>query len=265
MVNSKKLLLLIFSFSTIIIGSCNKVSRVDLEKNLAVKTEQVEIYKSQIEDLQGTKASLLNRMSELSIVSQAGAENISKSLENISNQYNFIEDLSTKIQSKDSLNLSLVMNLKRSLIDINDEDVNVEVRGGVVHISIADRMLFSSGSASINTQANSVLSKIATVINDHYELDVMVEGHTDNVPISNNRDIDNWDLSVRRATAVVRKLQNDFGVGPDRLIAAGRAEHKPKVENNNALGRSINRRTEIIITPRMDQFFQLLEKPEFKG
>ena len=265
MENSKILVILIFALTTIILGSCNKISRVDLEKDLAIKSEQVEMYQSQIEDLQGTNASLLNRMSELSIVSKVGAENISKSLENISNQYSFIEDLSTKIQTKDSLNLSLVMNLKRSLIDINDEDVNVEVRGGVVHISIADRMLFSSGSASINTKANNVLSKIATVINDHYELDVMVEGHTDNIPISNNRDIDNWDLSVRRATAVVRTLQNDFGVGPDRLIAAGRAEHKPKAKNDNALGRSINRRTEIIITPRMDQFFQLLEKPELKG
>ncbi len=249
----------------IIFTSCKKISRKELEKELAIKTEQAELYKNQLEDLQGTNASLLDRMSELSIVSQTGAENISKSLENISKQYSFIENLSSKIQSKDSLNMALVMNLKRSLNDINDQDVMVEVRGGVVHVSIADRLLFRSASANINNSAQNVLSKIATVVNDHYDLDVMVEGHTDNVPISNDRDLDNWDLSVRRATAVVRSLQNDYGVSPDRLIAAGRAEHKPKADNTSSTGRSANRRTEIIIAPRLDQFFELLETAEFKG
>jgi chemotaxis protein MotB len=246
-------------------SSCKRVSRSELEKELAVKTEKLSLYASQLQDLQGTNSSLLDRMSELSIVSQTGAENISKSLENISKQYSFIENLSSKIQTKDSLNLALVMNLKRSLNDINDQDVTVEVRGGVVHVSIADRLLFTSASATINQEAYVVLNKIATVVNDHYELDIMVEGHTDNVPISNNRYIDNWDLSVRRATSVVRALQNEFGVSPDRLIAAGRAEHKPKADNDSTLGRSVNRRTEIIITPRLDQFFELMESPEFKG
>ena len=245
--------------------SCKKMSRAELEKELAIKTEQADLYQGQLDDLKGTNASLLDRMSELSIVSQAGAENISKSLENISKQYSFIENLSSKIQSKDSLNMSLVMNLKRSLNDINDQDVQVEVRGGIVHVSIADRLLFKSASAVINSEANQVLSKIATVINDHYELDVMVEGHTDNVPISNNKDLDNWDLSVRRATSVVRALQNDYGVSPGRLVAAGRAEHMPKADNNSSSGRSMNRRTEIIIAPRLDQFFELLESAEFKG
>lgn len=247
------------------ISSCKKVSRAELEKTLAIKTEQAELYKKQLEDLQGTNSSLLDRMSELSIVSQTGAENISKSLENISKQYSFIENLSSKMQSKDSINMALVMNLKRSLNNINDEDVLVEVRGGIVHVSIADKVLFKSASANINSAAQSILSKIATVVNDHYELDVMVEGHTDNVPISNNKDIDNWDLSVRRATSVVRALQNQYGVSPDRLIAAGRAEHKPKADNASLQGRSVNRRTEIIITPRLDQFFELLETAEFKG
>jgi chemotaxis protein MotB len=245
--------------------SCKRKTRGQLEKELAIKTEQAGLYKEQLENLQGTNSSLLDRMSELSIVSQTGAENISKSLENISKQYNFIEDLSTKIQTKDSINLALVTNLKRSLNDINDEDVHVEVRGGIVHISIADKLLFNSASSNINSKAEGVLEKIASVVNDHYELDVMVEGHTDNIPISNSLYKDNWDLSVKRATAVVRALETKYGVSPERLIAAGRSQYLPKEDNTSLSGRSANRRTEIIITPRLDQFFQLLESPEFKG
>lgn len=258
----KKLLLLTALFSFV---ACNKVSRKDLEKELAVKTEQVDLYKTQLENLQGTNSSLLDRMADLSIVSQTGAENISKSLENISNQYNFIENLSSKIQQKDSLNMALVMNLKRSLIDINDKDVQVEVKGGVVHVSLSDQLLFGSGSTNINPEANQLLEKIAMVINDHNELDIMVEGHTDDVPIYNEKNSDNWDLSVRRAASVVRTLQNDFGVSPERLIAAGRSQYNPKVDNDNSTARKVNRRTEIILTPKMDQFFKLLEMPELKG
>ncbi|WP_235296987.1 OmpA/MotB family protein [Portibacter marinus] len=251
--------------SLLLSSSCKRKSRAELERELAVKTEQAELYKSQLDDLQGTNASLLDRMADLSVVSKAGAENISKSLENISQQYSFIENLSTKIQAKDSINLALVMNLKRSLNDINDEDVKVEVRGGIVHISIADKLLFNSASANINDRAQDVLSKIASVVNDHYEMDVMVEGHTDNIPISNSQFKDNWDLSVKRATAVVRVLENKYGVDPERLIAAGRADNMPKEDNESMAGRSANRRTEIIISPKLDQFFKLLETPEFKG
>lgn len=251
--------------SLTLLFSCKGPSKSELKKELAVKTEQVELYKSQLEDLQGTNASLLDRMADLSIVSKAGAENISKSLENISKQYSFIENLSTKMQQKDSINMALVMNLKRSLQNVNDQDIQVEVRGGIVYVSIADRLLFNTGSSNINSAARPILQKIASVINDHYELDVMVEGHTDNVPISNTSYEDNWDLSVLRATSVVRSLQNTYGVSPERLIAAGRAEHMPKAENTTNTGRSANRRTEIILSPRMDQFFELLESPEFKG
>lgn len=261
----RALTLIAFSFILLVSTSCKRKSRAQLEKELTIKTEQAELYKEQLENIQGTNASLLDRMSELSVVSQAGAENISKSLENISKQYNFIENLSSKIQTKDSINLALVMNLKRSLSDINDEDVKVEVRGGIVHISIADKLLFNSASANISPKAQRVLEKIATVVNDHYDLDVMVEGHTDNVPISNASYKDNWDLSVKRATAVVRALETKYGVSPERLIAAGRSQYLPKEENTSAAGRSANRRTEIIISPRLDQFFQLLESPEFKG
>jgi chemotaxis protein MotB len=249
----------------ILLSSCHKMSRKELQQELAIKTQEAELYKEQLSDLKGTNASLLSRMEDLSIVSKAGAENISKSLENISQQYSFIENLSTKIQSKDSLNMALVMNLKRSLIDINDEDVQVEVKGGVVQVSLSDQLLFQSGSTTINPRAHEMLQKIATVVNDHYELDVMVQGHTDDVPISNGQNKDNWDLSVRRAASVVRMLQNEFGVSPDRLIAAGRSEFDPKTENLSASDRRKNRRTEIILAPKMDQFFKLLEMPELKG
>jgi len=198
-------------------------------------------------------------MADLSVISKEGAESIKKSLESINAQTKYIQELTSSIQSKDSLNLALVMNLKRSLSDINDQDIEVEVRGSVVYVSIADKLLFKSGSAEISPRAESVLGKVAKVINDHKELNVMVEGHTDNVPISNSCVADNWDLSVKRSTAVIRVLQSKHGVAPDRLTAAGRSEFIPKTTNATADGRSTNRRTEIILTPKLDQFFKLLE------
>lgn len=232
------------------------------DKELNLKDQQIYQLKEQIETMKSTNAGLLDRMSDLSIVSKTGAESIQKSLENISRQTAYIEDLNKKVQSKDSVNLALVMNLKRSLSDINDTDIQVEVRGGLVHVSISDKLLFKSGSSVINTKAEEVLGKIASVINDHYELEVLVEGHTDNVPMNTECIADNWDLSVKRATAVVRSLANDHYVSPERLTAAGRSYFVPKEDNDTSLGRSKNRRTEIIIQPRLDQFFQLMEEPE---
>lgn len=229
-------------------------------KQLKLKDEQISQLKSQVNNLETTNSNLLDRMTDLSIINKAGAESIKTSLENISNQYNFIESLTEKMQSKDSINMQLVMNLKRSLSDLNDDDISVEVRGGIVHISIADKLLFNSGSSKINAAADRVLDKIAKVINDHYELEILVEGHTDNVPVDMSCVKDNWDLSVQRATSVVRALQVDYGVNPDRLVAAGRSEYYPKSDNETAEGRSANRRTEIVIQPRLDQFFELLEK-----
>ncbi|MEM9549406.1 MAG: flagellar motor protein MotB [Bacteroidota bacterium] len=229
------------------------------DKELNLKDQQILQLKEQIETMKATNTGLLDRMSDLSVVSKTGAESIQKSLENISRQTAYIEDLNNKVQSKDSLNLALVMNLKRSLSNINDSDIQVEVRGGLVHVSISDKLLFQSGSSTINARAEEVLGKIATVINDHDELEILVEGHTDNVPMNNGCIEDNWDLSVKRATAVVRSLANEHYVDPTRLTAAGRSYYIPKEDNDSAQGRSKNRRTEIIIQPRLDQFFQLLE------
>ncbi|MDH3648962.1 MAG: OmpA family protein [Saprospiraceae bacterium] len=248
------------TFSLALLCSCQS----KVKKELALRNQQVAQLEQQIEHMQSTTGSLLDRMADLSVVNRTGAESIQKSLESIGQQYSFIEDLTEKIQTKDSLNLALVMNLKRSLSDINDEDVQIEVRGGVVFVSISDRLLFRSGSSSLSAQAEQVLSKLAAVLNDHSDLSILVEGHTDDVPITTECVADNWDLSAKRATSVVRTLQQDHFLAPDRLTAAGRAEYIPKSDNHTEQGRQMNRRTEIILTPKLDQFFKLLEQPELK-
>ncbi len=225
---------------------------------LAAKTKQLKDLQEQNDYLKKTNNNLLDRLSDLSVVSKSGAESIKKSLEALNEQNKYIQNLNSSIQRKDSINLALVMNLKRSLADVNDDDVTVEVKKGVVYISISDKMLFQSGSAVINTKAEAVLAKVAKVVNDHKELDILVEGHTDNVPIATDCIKDNWDLSAKRATSVVRMLQTKFAVAPERMTAGGRSEFVPKESNQSSDGRKSNRRTEIIVTPKLDQFFELL-------
>ena len=250
------------------IRDCDK-AKSGLESELKSKNNELDLkskqwlaqnkaLEDQIDYLKKTNTNLLDRMSDLSIVSKSGAESIKKSLETLNDQSKYIKDLNSTVQRKDSLNLALVMTLKRSLADINDDDVTVEVKKGVVYISISDKMLFQSGSAMINPRAEIILEKVSRVINDHKELDILVEGHTDNVPISTNCLTDNWDLSAKRATSVVRLLQAKFGISPERMTAGGRSEYVPKVSNSSDAGRKVNRRTEIIVLPKLDQFFQML-------
>ncbi len=235
------------------------IQKKDTEINR--RDSEIASLKQQANVLENTNTQLLDQMANLSVVSKAGAESIQKSLESINRQSEYIQKLTSKIQAKDSTNLVLVMNLKRSLANINDRDVDIEVKGSVVYVSISDKLLFRSGSSSISSRAEEVLGKVASVINDHSNLDVIVEGHTDNVPIANSCVSDNWDLSTKRATAIVRVLQNKYAVDPSRLTAAGRSEFLPKVENDSSEGRSVNRRTEIILTPKLDEYFKLLEPP----
>lgn len=230
------------------------------QNDLANANLRISSLEKENEYLKTTNTSLLDRLSDLSVISQSGAENIKKSLEALNEQNKYIKDLTGRIQAKDSLNLTLVMNLKRSLDDMNDEDVTVEVKKGVVYISLSDKMLFKSGSYDILPKAETVLGKIAKVVNDHNEFDILVEGHTDNVPINTSCLKDNWDLSAMRATAVVRSLQKKYGVAPERMTAGGRSEYVTKATNATAEGKSLNRRTEIVILPKLDQFFQLLEQ-----
>jgi chemotaxis protein MotB len=223
---------------------------------------KIEELNKEVEFQKTTNGRLLDQLSNLSVISKEGAESIRKSLETIDKQSRELSDLNAQIRSKDSLNLVLVMNLKRSLVDVNDTDVNVKVDKGVVLISLSDNMLYKSGSAEISARAGAVLEKISRVINDYKTFDVLIEGNTDNVPIANNCIIDNWDLSVKRATSIARALQLKYGVDPSRIIAGGRSEYNPKVANDTPANKSVNRRTEIIIMPKLDEFFKLLEIKE---
>lgn len=238
-----------------------KNDKLLLEANLEHAKSRAHKLESQMEYFKSTNTNLLERLSDLSVVSKTGAESIQKSLEALNEQNKYIKDLTTSMQRKDSLNLVLVMNLKRSLDDFDDEDITIEVKKGVVYVSISDKMLFRTGSYRISDRAKNVIGKIAKIINDHKELDILVEGHTDNVPIQTECLMDNWDLSVKRATSIVRLMQTEFNVQPSRMTAGGRSEYIPKTTNETVEGRAINRRTEIIILPKLDQFFELLEPP----
>ena len=254
-----KVYYLLFAAALPCLSACGKK---ELKAEIEAKQAQISQLEKQVETLQSTTGSLLDRMADLSVVNKEGAESIRQSLQTLSKQYGFIEDLTQKMQTKDSINLALVMNLKRSLTDVNDEDVQIEIREGVVYVSISDKMLFSSGSTKINTNADRVLGKLAGVLNHNPDLNIVVEGHTDNVPMSGDCVRDNWDLSVLRATSVVRAMTVTYGVPAERLTASGHAEYMPKQDNSTADGRSANRRTEIIIAPKLDQFFKMVEPEE---
>jgi chemotaxis protein MotB len=219
---------------------------------------QIRTLEEQIELLRSTNTNLLNRLEDLSIVSKSGAESIKRSLDQLDRQSRQLSDLTTGIQRRDSLNLQLVMNLKRSLDNFDDKDIQVEVKKGVVYVSISDQLLFRSGSAELSARAREVLGKVAQVLKDHKDIEILVEGHTDTDPISTACVQDNWDLSVLRATSVVRHLTRQHNIAPNRLTAGGRSEFVPKATNETRDGKAQNRRTEIIITPLLDQFFNLL-------
>jgi len=229
--------------------------------DLIASNVKVKSLEDQLVVLRSSQNSLLEQLNTASVINKAGAESIKKSLDAISQQSQYIKDLTKTMQYKDSVNLALALNLKKSLSDFNDSDVSIEVKKGVVYISLSDNMLFKTASATINAGADKVLGKIAGILNDQKELDILVEGHTDNVPMANDCINDNWDLSAKRATAVVRALQTKYKVDPTRMTAGGRSEYVPKSSNANAAGRSENRRTEIIILPKLDQFFKLMEAP----
>jgi chemotaxis protein MotB len=157
--------------------------------------------------------------------------------------------------------MALVMNLKSALSDINDQDIDIQIEKSAVYISISDRLLFKSGSYDVNESARVVLGKVAQVLNSKPELEFLVEGHTDNVPIKTNCIADNWDLSTKRATAIVRILQTQYSIDPKRMTAGGRSEFMPLQPNESVAGKAANRRTRIVILPQLDQFMKLLEKP----
>ncbi|WP_235918410.1 OmpA family protein [Sediminibacterium soli] len=213
----------------------------------------------QIDYLKQNNNTVLNQLKDLSVVTGAQAESIKKSLDNIGAKDLYIKDLQGSIARKDSLNMALVMNLKGAIGNLDDKDINIKVDKGVVYVDISDKLLFKSGSYDVTDRAKEVLGKVAKVLNNQPEIEFMVEGHTDSVPIKSAGIQDNWDLSVKRATTVVRILQDTYGVDPKRMTAAGRSQYLPLADNATIEGRSVNRRTRIVILPQLDQFFKLLE------
>jgi len=234
----------------------------EASRRKALLETEVTGLNKQIDFLKENNNTVLSQLKDLSVISGSQAESIKKSLDNIGAKDNYIQSLQSALARKDSLNMALVMNLKGALNDVNDKDVEIKVEKGVVFISISDKMLFKSGNADVTDKAMTVLGKVAQVLNSKPEIEFMVEGHTDNVAIKNNCIADNWDLSVKRATTVVRMLQNKFGIDPKRMTAGGRGEFIPLQSNDTAEGKAVNRRTRIVILPQLDQFFQLLEKPQ---
>ena len=230
-----------------------------LENDNAGLNTRIADLNKQIDFLKQTNTTVLKQMEDLSVVSSAQADNIRRSLENIGAKDLYIQDLQASMARKDSLNLALVMNLKGAVGSMDDQDINIKVDKGVVYIDISDKLLFKSGKYEITSQAKTVLGKVAAVLKNQPDIEFMVEGHTDNVAYRSGVLIDNWDLSVKRATSVVRILQKEYGLDPKKMSAAGRGEYNPVVQNSSAENKAANRRTRIVILPQLDQFFQLLE------
>jgi chemotaxis protein MotB len=213
-----------------------------------------------VNSLKDQNQQLISQSKDMTMLTTKGAENIEKALESIKEKDLKISRMQDALTKKDSVTLALVTSLKGA-VGINDPDIEINVEKGVVFISIADKLLFKSGSYEVSDKAKSVLAKVAKVVNDKPDFECMVEGHTDTVPyISNNCILDNWDLSVKRSTSIVRVLVNDLKVKPEQLIAAGRSSYIPLVANDSAENRAKNRRTRIVVLPRIDQFYDMVEK-----
>jgi chemotaxis protein MotB len=212
-----------------------------------------------VNEMSVTNQALLNSMGNMATLSAQEAINLEKSLERIKEKDLQIRRLQDAKDKQDSITLALVVSLKSSLGNLNDTDVVVNVEKSVVFISLSDKMLFKSGSTDISPNAKNVLAKVATVVNDKPEMEVLVEGHTDNVPIRRDCIKDNWDLSVLRATAITRVLTQELGVDPARVTAGGRSEFVPLVPNDTAENKSKNRRTRIVIMPKLDEFYKMVE------
>jgi chemotaxis protein MotB len=230
-----------------------------LERELALLNSKVTDLNGQVDYLKSNNNQALKQLESLSVISSQQAESIKKSMDNIGAKDAYIQTLQQQMAKKDSLNMTLVMNLKGAIGNLDDEDVNIKVDKGVVYIDISDKLLFKSGSYEVTDKAKSVLGKVAQVLKNQPDMEFMVEGHTDNVPYKGAALLDNWDLSVKRATTIVRLLQKEYGLEPAKMAAAGRAEYKPVADNSTKEGRAANRRTRIVILPELDQFFKLLE------
>ena len=220
---------------------------------------QVAALQKQIAFLKENSTQALKQLEDMSVISSTQAQSIRQSLDNLGAKDAYIQSLQSALAHKDSLNMALVSNLKGAIGDLNDQDINIKVDKGVVYIDISDKLLFASGKYAVAARAQQVLGKVAMVLKAQPNIEFMVEGHTDNVPYRHGDLLDNWDLSVKRATAVVRILQDKYGLEPAKIAAAGRSEYVPVASNDTPDGRALNRRTRIVILPQLDQFFKLLQ------
>ena len=235
-------------------------TKADLMKCRIESEGKLSALEQRVLDLKKDKEKTLEYVDNLTVLSKSASDNIKETLTQMGKKDEYIQHIQKAMNKKDSINLALGFQLKKVLKDgFNDEDIEVSVEKTVVYINIADKLLFKSGSATISNEAKRVLGKVAEVIAAQPSLEVMVEGYTDNKPISTAGIQDNWDLSVKRSTSVIRVLQDDFKIAPDRLVAAGRSEYKPLATNDTVEGRAKNRRTRIVLMPKLDQFFKLLE------
>ncbi len=283
-----KKILLLAATASIVLSSCvSKKDFADLEANYketkdllnsatvklnacleekASATAKVEAMEGQVSDLRKSNndlkeanQGLIENTKDMTVLTTKGAENLEKSLESMKEKDLKITRLQDALNKKDSVTLAIVSSLKKA-VGIDDPDIEINVEKGVVFISIADKLLFKSGSYNVTTRAKEVLAKVAKVVNSKPDFECMVEGHTDNVPYKKGEVLlDNWDLSVKRSTSIIRVLQ-DLGVDPGKLIAAGRSFYVPLVENDTPTNRAKNRRTRIVVLPKIDQFYDMIEK-----
>lgn len=233
---------------------------VRLNALLEGREAQMDQLQDQLRDVRAQRDRISDQLTNVTVLSQSASDNVGETLEQLRGKDQYIQLLQAAKTRTDSINLALAVNLKGVLAKgVADEDVEIKVDKTVVFINLSDRMLYESGSYNITTRANEVLGKIAQIIQSRPELEVMVEGYTDNVPINTACVKDNWDLSVLRATSVARALQTTHGVNPNRIIAAGRGQYNTLTSNDTAEGRATNRRTRIIILPKLNEFYDLLD------
>ena len=250
-----------YSNTQIQLEKCREEANENSRRRTQLMTD-IDNLNKQIAFLKENNNTFVSQLKDLSVISGTQAESIKKSMDNIGSKDAYIQDLNRAMARKDSLNMALVMNLKSALADVNDTDIQIKVEKSAVYISISDKLLFKSGSYDVTEEAKTVLGKVAQVLNSKPDIEFLVEGHTDNVPIKSSCISDNWDLSAKRATSVIRILQNQYGINPRRMTAGGRSEYVPLTNNDTPVGKAANRRTRIVILPQLDQFFKLLEKPQ---
>jgi chemotaxis protein MotB len=239
-------------------ATSDKLSNTKME--LAAATAEKNAQAAELASLRATSSDLMKQVGDLTRMSATNAENMEKTLESINEKEVTITNLQDAMNRKDSVTLALVTSLKGALGDMNDEDVQISVEKGVVYVNLSDKLMFRPGSAYVSTDAKTVLGKVAKIMAAKPTLEILVEGHTDTDPIATDCIKDNWELSARRATNIVRVLQNDFEIAPERMSAAGRGEYVPVASNDTREGRAANRRTRIVVLPKLDEFNKMIEE-----